>query len=498
MWEQDYIDNEFTLAKKTPTAVTKQKKLISVDRNTPYYKKNKITIKKYEEQLKEDLSKKNKAPSKNHEGKLKDELSESVKGYGKNLRDFLDAVKSGNKRPTSVASIENRSKIVEDKQSVSYTPYTKKSVQIIQSKKENSFENNGVKYSKNGRSSSVTTTPLKPSINVTAEEVEQTITGMLERFKAREEKKQKNLELIKLMKKEEEAAYLIFKPKILNKKFKLSDEDFLKRQENYKEQLDKKIRELKELQLQKKQEHEKADPSYGVRIEEQDIQEKIDWMMQWKEKIIKRNMERKKELAKKQLEECTFQPNIIRNSELIAENNPGKRMRVDRFNEGENRGKSAKRVRNKSAILERRPSNSKNSSHEVKEDAKHLKTDMREKKTKNVIKTDKPSIPTKNSKVYVPVLPGERGSKINAFHPDKKRSGANVVIKNGIFNDKEIDNLELMNIIHNKSHGGSDTPAGEISMKNKKLLPKLSDKDYELMQELFMKRMSMDNGNFQS
>jgi hypothetical protein len=456
------MDNEFTLAKKTPTRILKTKKIISIDMNSPYYKNNKITIKKHEQQLKDDLT---------------------------------DS-KSKKTRPSSVASMRNRSVVTEEVKTVSYTPYIKKNVRMIRSNQENSFENNSVKYQKHGRPTSVSATPMKPSKKVTTEEVDQTINSMLERFKLKAEMKQKNLDLLKLMKKEEEAANLIYKPKILNKKFKLSDDDFLKRQEIYKEQLDKKIRELKELQLQKKTEFEKADPSYGVHLEEQEIQEKIDWMIQWKEKVIKRNLERKKELAKKIMEECTFQPNIGRNSIIIAENNPGKRMRVDRFQDGENRGKSAQRVRNKSVQMESRPNNSKISSNEDREDQKNSKTNLKEKKTNKVIKADRPSIPTKNSKVYVPILPSERGSKINGVsHPNKRKSDASIVIKNGIFDEKEIDNLELMNIIKNKQHGGSDTAAGEISMKNKKVLPKLSDKDYEIMQELFIKKMNLDNGN---
>jgi hypothetical protein len=399
--DQHYDQYEFTLAKRTPQPISRKKKTISIDMNTPYYQKNKIRIKKPEEQLKEDL---------------------------------------------------NGSMI------------------------------------KKARPSSVSSTPMRPSKKKTTEEVKQTIDSMLERFKEKEEKKQRNLELMKLMKEEEEAANLMYRPKVLNKNIKVPDDDFLKRQEIYKEQLDKKIQELQALQQEKKLEMEKANPAYGLHLEEQEIQEKIEWMRKWKEQVTQRNLERKKELAKKLMEECTFQPNISNYSRLLAENNP-KRMKIDRFQGGDDRGKSAPKKRNNSAKVESRPKNMKTSPNN--EDIKILQKNLKKMNTKTVIKTTKPSIPMQKSKVLAPTIPSNTSSKRSLVsQQDKKGSDKNVLIKNGIFDEKGLDNFTLMKMIQNKPQGGSDTPAGEFSMKNKKVLPKLSDRDYEIMQELFMKKMN--------
>jgi hypothetical protein len=360
---------------------------------------------------------------------------------------------------------------------------------------------------KKNRPSSAFSTPMRNEKKRTADEVKQTVDAMLERFKNQQDQFKKKVENMKMMIEEYEMSFFIDKQKN-NKNVKVSNEDFLKRQEMYKDQVEKKINELKELQTQKLIEMEKANPGYGLKIEEDEIQQKIDWLIKWKDQIIKRNLERKKELMKKLMEECTFQPNISQNSKKIMELNLKKWAKIPPFERlSRVSGSTAPKKRNLSVRAGDSKLRNKSTLNE-KEEIKNLKKGLKKTNTKTNLTPIKKGLPPSSArkppgnnnkiKSNAPTIPSNSSSKrsIVSQSQDKKIHDKNAH-KDGIFDEKFIVNNITMSLVQganslNDSNKSRGHPAGEISLKNKnfKVLPKLSEKELEIMQDLLIQKMN--------
>jgi hypothetical protein len=379
---------------------------------------------------------------------------------------------------------------------------------------ENSLDDINLSVIRKNRPVSALSTPMRKEKRRSNEEVKHTVEAMLERFKTKQDQAKQRLELLKLQKEEEQMSFIFDKPRIYSKNFMLPSDDFVTRQVIYKNEVDKKIQELKELQKQKLIEYEKTHPGYGIKIEEDDIQQKIDWLIKWKEQIIRRNIEKKKELMKKLMEECTFQPNINPNSKRILDDNLDRRVKIPPF-ERLSRGSSVPRKRNFSA--RGAETNIKNngigSKSKIlineKEEIKNLKNGLKKNNTKGIIKPVKQVLPPHTSKKVTPTIkkiksnaptiPSNSSSKKSLVSQDKKANDKNV-LKNGIFDEKFVVNNITMSLVQsgNNNNNNNETnkskghPAGEISLKNKnfKVLPKLTDKDLEIMQDLFIQKMN--------
>lgn len=377
---------------------------------------------------------------------------------------------------------------------------------------ENSLDDINLSVIKKNRPCSAMSTPMKYEKKKTEDQVKRTVEEMLDRFKFKQDQAKHKLELLKLQKEEEQSSFYIYKPRINNNKnFKVPSEDFVSRQVIYKDQLERKIQELKELQSQKLIELEKSNPGYGLKIEEDDIQQKINWLIKWKEQIIKRNLAKKKELMKKLMEECTFQPNVSKNSKKILENKIDKWTKIPPF-ERLSRNSSAPRKRNYSGKGADTKSNNNGIINKYglinkeKEEIKTLKNGLLKTNTKPNLRPVRQGLPpTSNKKVVAgsskaksnaPTVPGN-SSKRSIESQDKKAHDKNM-LKNGIFDQKFIGNNITMSLVqganNNKNEGikKRGIPAGEFSVKRRNIeeLPKLNNKELEIMQDLLIQKMN--------
>ena len=382
-------------------------------------------------------------------------------------------------------------------------PYQKKKINATPNDSRSKINASVIKKEKETPNIS-TASPGREVKKRSPEEVKETVTSMLNRFQQNQRKFKLKIDIMKQIKDEEEMINVQAVPEVSRKFVKVPHEDFLVRQEIYKNQVERKIQEMQEIQQNKKMEHIKADPSYGVNIEIDELQKKIDWMVKWKQLVKKKHREIQKEVNRQFFDECTFTPDIKRRSHRTSESLEGKSKIMSIGDSKYDRSISAPRTRKNSKNSDisgntlkknntKESCNNKGRSGVSTFSPKHLVSYSKGKRNLDL------SPSKSSSKRNLNLSPSKSSSKKFVLIPDTSSVDKNEFRNEETFNEINekpvVNNLARLNLLKNNNNFyKNEIPAGagEFSMKNKnlKIFPKLTEKEIQIMEDLLMQKIN--------